>query len=122
MGADLPADQESPGSRPDEQRRYRLHPRTAWTAHRQDLGDQPTPLFHDDEAVVAVRLPEGWPLVFHGAPALIWQELACAGEEGRTIDALAGPWEVGGPKDASVRAELTALVHRWVELGLLNPA
>lgn len=119
MDADLPAEQNSPRSGPHEESRYCLHPLTAWTAHRQDLGGELTELFEDEVAVVAVRLPEGWPLVFHDAPAIVWQELAASGDEGCSIDALAAPWADAAPTAQDLRADLVALMRGWEELGLV---
>ncbi|AXK45410.1 hypothetical protein [Brachybacterium saurashtrense] len=105
----------------DSSTKMRLHPLVAWTAECHDLGTSPRELRHDGPAVVAVRLPEGWPVLFDGPPALVWQELAAAGEAGADILELAAPWVASGAARHEVLGGLEELLAGWCSAGLLAP-
>lgn len=100
--------------------RYRIHPLSAWTAERHLLGTAPQPLLHDEEAVAVVRLPEGWPLVIQGPPALLWRELAEGSSAGCSLTELAAPWIERADDRDSVLASLAELLERWEGLGLVS--
>ena len=100
--------------------RYRIHPRTAWTAERQNLGGAPQELFGTEESVAAVRLPEGWPLVIQGPPAMVWHDLAAAGEDGCTAHDLASPWVTHDTDIDTVIEDLAGVLHRWSIEGLVE--
>lgn len=109
-----------PCPRSDAAQIHRVHPQTAWTAHRIPLGAEPEELSTELPSVAVLRLPDGWPLVLQGPPALLWQDLADAGEAGRTLEELAEPWLETVDPEQDVLGDLVVLFRSWEGQGLIE--